>query len=111
MIDPYGYLDTTWDFNDNTEGFICRFMGVECWHPDDIRVSNLELPNMGLKGQFPPGIENCTSLSRLVLSRNELQGPIPSDISKRLPPYITYLDLSTTTFLVKSHQVLPIYLS
>ncbi|XP_034924105.1 probably inactive leucine-rich repeat receptor-like protein kinase At5g48380 [Populus alba] len=97
MIDPYGYFNTTWDFNNNTEGFICRFRGVECWHPDENRVLNLALSNMGLKGQFPPGIENCTSLIGLDLSRNELQGPIPSDIYKRLP-YITYLDLSYNSF-------------
>ena len=97
MIDPYGYFNTTWDFNNNTEGFICRFRGVECWHPDENRLLNLALSNMGFKGQFPPSIENCTSLAGLDLSRNELQGPIPSDIYKRLP-YITYLDLSFNNF-------------
>nr|XP_034889417.1 probably inactive leucine-rich repeat receptor-like protein kinase At5g48380 [Populus alba] len=97
MIDPYGSLNTTWDFSNNTEGFICRFMGVDCWHPDENRVLNIRLSALGLKGQFPPGIENCKSLTGLDLSRNELQGPIPADISKRLS-YITNLDLSYNNF-------------
>ena len=93
MIDPNGYLNTTWDFSNNTEGFICRFMGVECWHPDENRVLNIRLPDLGLKGQFPLGLQKCTSLTGLDLSHNELQGPIPSDISKSVQ-YITSLDLS-----------------
>jgi hypothetical protein len=97
MIDPYGYLNTTWHLNNNTEGFICRFMGVHCWHPDESRVLNIRLSDLGLKGQFPLGLENCTSLTGLDLSYNKLQGPIPSDIYKRLP-YITYLDLSFNNF-------------
>ncbi|KAJ6859732.1 inactive leucine-rich repeat receptor-like protein kinase [Populus alba x Populus x berolinensis] len=97
MIDPNGYLNTTWNFNNNTEGFFCGFMGVECWHPDENRVLNLRLSGLGLMGQFPLGLQSCTSLTGLDLSRNELQGPIPSDISKRLP-YITNLDLSYNNF-------------
>eukprot|EP00258_Populus_trichocarpa_P028919 XP_024444938.1 probably inactive leucine-rich repeat receptor-like protein kinase At5g48380 [Populus trichocarpa] len=97
MIDPNNYLNTTWNFDNKTEGFICRFMGVDCWHPDENRVLNLRLSDLGLMGQFPPGIQKCTSLTGLDLSHNELQGPIPSDISKRLP-YITNLDLSFNNF-------------
>ncbi|KAI5557910.1 hypothetical protein BDE02_17G003200, partial [Populus trichocarpa] len=96
LEDPYNHF-SSWDFANQTEGFICRFAGVDCWKPEESRVLNLALSNMGLKDQFPPGIENCTSLTGLDLSRNELQGPIPSDISKRLP-YITNLDLSFNNF-------------
>ncbi|XP_010242454.2 PREDICTED: probably inactive leucine-rich repeat receptor-like protein kinase At5g48380 [Nelumbo nucifera] len=52
---------------------------------------------MGLKGQFPKGIENCTSLTGLDLSSNNLSGPVPLDISKRLP-FVTTLDLSSNDF-------------
>ncbi|KAM3739120.1 hypothetical protein ACB098_08G001900 [Castanea mollissima] len=52
---------------------------------------------MGLKGKFPRGIENCTSMTGLDLSSNKLSGPIPSDISQKLP-YITSLDLSSNSF-------------
>ncbi|KAJ7950594.1 Receptor-like kinase [Quillaja saponaria] len=94
LEDPYNYLHTSWNFNNKTEGFICRFAGVDCWHPDENRVLNLKLSNMGLKGQFPSGIENCSSLTGLDLSSNELSGTIPSNISK-LVKFVTNLDLSS----------------
>uniref|UniRef100_M1CMI4 ATP binding protein n=2 Tax=Solanum tuberosum TaxID=4113 RepID=M1CMI4_SOLTU len=52
---------------------------------------------MGLKGEFPRGIENCTSITSLDLSSNELYGTIPSDISKLIRFTIT-LDLSSNQF-------------
>ncbi|KAM4082690.1 hypothetical protein ACJW30_08G001500 [Castanea mollissima] len=97
LEDPYNYLNSSWDFNNNTEGFICKFTGVECWHPDENKVLNIRLSDMGLKGKFPRGIENCTSMTGLDLSSNKLSGPIPSDISQKLP-YITSLDLSSNSF-------------
>jgi hypothetical protein len=27
LEDPYNYLNSSWDFNNNTEGFICKFTG------------------------------------------------------------------------------------
>jgi len=36
LEDPNNYLTSSWNFNNKTEGFICRFNGVECWHPDEI---------------------------------------------------------------------------
>ncbi|KAK1295198.1 inactive leucine-rich repeat receptor-like protein kinase [Acorus calamus] len=97
LKDPNNYLSSTWNFNNNTEGFICRFNGVDCWHPDENRVLNIHLSNMGLQGQFPLGLENCSSMTGLDLSSNDLSGPIPSDISKRIP-YVTSLDLSNNGF-------------
>ena len=96
LEDPYNYL-RSWNFNNNTEGFICRFNGVECWDPRKNRVSNLKLSNMGLKGQFPRAIQNCSSLVGLDLSINKLSGTIPGDISTLLP-YVTSLDLSSNDF-------------
>ncbi|CAL5195379.1 unnamed protein product [Lathyrus oleraceus] len=96
-IDPNNYLTSSWNFNNKTEGFICRFTGVECWHPDENRVLNLKLSNMGLKGQFPRGIVNCSSLTGLDLSVNGLSGTIPVDISSLLN-YVTSLDLSSNEF-------------
>ena len=52
---------------------------------------------MGLRGQFPRDIRNCSSLTGLDLSNNELSGPLPSDISF-LFPFITSLDLSGNKF-------------
>ncbi|XP_061359187.1 probably inactive leucine-rich repeat receptor-like protein kinase At5g48380 [Gastrolobium bilobum] len=97
LQDPNNYLGSSWNFNNNTEGFICRFNGVECWHPDENRVLNLKMSNMGLKGQFPPGIINCSSLTGLDFSSNKLSGTIPVNIST-LIPYVTSLDLSSNEF-------------
>ncbi|XWS36638.1 hypothetical protein CRYUN_Cryun20dG0102500 [Craigia yunnanensis] len=95
--DPFNYLSSSWNFNNNTEGFICRFTGVECWHPDENKVLNIRLSDMGLKGKFPQGIINCSSMTGLDLSSNKFYGIIPSDISKLLR-YVTSLDLSSNNF-------------
>ncbi|QCD76641.1 protein brassinosteroid insensitive 1 [Vigna unguiculata] len=91
-------LLSSWDFESNTEGGICRFSGVECSsnYVED-RVISLWLFNMGLKGQFPGCVEDFTWLQTLILSHNELSGYIPNDISAKLP-YLTTLDLSNNYF-------------
>ncbi|KAL5576308.1 hypothetical protein UlMin_018007 [Ulmus minor] len=94
--DPFEQL-SSWNFDNKTEGFICKFVGVDCWHPDENRVLNLRLPDMGLQGKFPRGIKNCSSLTGLDLSNNQLSGTIPSDIA-RLLPFVTSLDLSNNKF-------------
>ncbi|CAL5440283.1 unnamed protein product [Camellia sinensis] len=96
LEDPFMYL-SSWNFDNHTEGFICKFAGIDCWHPDENKVLNIRLSDMALKGPFPPGLANCTSLTGLDLSSNELFGTIPSDIS-RLIPKITALDLSSNNF-------------
>ncbi|KAF5936312.1 hypothetical protein HYC85_027441 [Camellia sinensis] len=96
LEDPFMYL-SSWNFDNLTEGFICKFTGIDCWHPDENKVLNIHLSDMALKGPFPRGIENCTYLTGLDLSSNELFGTIPSDIS-RLIPKITALDLSSNNF-------------
>ncbi|XP_021650482.2 probably inactive leucine-rich repeat receptor-like protein kinase At5g48380 isoform X2 [Hevea brasiliensis] len=83
LQDPNNYL-ISWNFNNNTEGFICRFTGIDCWHPDENKVINIRLSDMGLKGNFPRGIQKCTSLTGLDFSSNRLSGSIPSDISNFL---------------------------
>ncbi|KAL6981598.1 hypothetical protein U1Q18_023225, partial [Sarracenia purpurea var. burkii] len=74
------------------------FTGVECWHAMENKVMSIQLSNFGLTGEFPPGISNCTSLTALNLSSNNLFGPIPLDIWK-LIPYVTSLDLSSNNLL------------
>ncbi|XP_070047444.1 probably inactive leucine-rich repeat receptor-like protein kinase At5g48380 [Nicotiana tomentosiformis] len=96
LQDPFNSLDS-WDFSNSTEGFICRFIGIECWHPDENKVLNIMLSKMGLIGEFPRGIQNCTSLTGLNISNNNLYGTIPSDISVILE-HVTTLDLSNNTF-------------
>ncbi|XP_049412778.1 probably inactive leucine-rich repeat receptor-like protein kinase At5g48380 [Solanum stenotomum] len=97
LIDPSNILNSTWKFDNQTEGFICKFRGIQCWNDDETRVLFISLPDMGLIGEFPPGIQNCTSLTSLNLSNNELYGTIPSDISK-LFVYAVDIDLSSNLF-------------
>lgn len=95
--DPLKILNTTWKFDNLTEGFICKFAGIQCWHPDETRVLSISLPDMGLKGKFPRGLKNCTSITSLDLSSNALHGSIPSDISKIIG-FMVLLDLSSNNF-------------
>ncbi|VFQ86342.1 unnamed protein product [Cuscuta campestris] len=93
LKDPKGFL-SNWDFSNNTEGSICRFTGIDCWHIDESKVLNIRLPYMELKGSFPLGLQNCSALTGLDLSNNQINGPIPSNISKILG-FVTTLDLSS----------------
>ncbi|GMG99960.1 hypothetical protein Nepgr_001800 [Nepenthes gracilis] len=97
LQDPNNYLTYSWDFTNETEGSICNFAGIDCWHQQENRVLNIKLVDMGLKGQFPLGIVNCTSLTTLDLSDNSLNGSIPSNISKFVP-YASTLSLSHNDF-------------
>ncbi|XAR58799.1 Non-specific serine/threonine protein kinase [Bertholletia excelsa] len=96
LEDPLNYL-SSWDFDNKTEGFICRFTGVECWHPEENKVLSISLSDMGLKGVFPQGLKSCAALTSLDLSSNKLYGSIPDDISDILK-YVTTLDLSFNNF-------------
>ncbi|XP_058094037.1 probably inactive leucine-rich repeat receptor-like protein kinase At5g48380 [Magnolia sinica] len=96
LNDTNGYL-SSWDFNNKTEGSICKFNGIECWHNDENKVLNIRLSNMGLKGRFPVALKNCTSMTGLDLSTNDLFGPLPDNIGSIIP-YVTTLDLSYNNF-------------
>ncbi|GAB4835335.1 hypothetical protein Ancab_000246 [Ancistrocladus abbreviatus] len=95
LLDPRNSLTYSWNFKNTTEGSICNFAGIDCWHPDESRVLNIKLSDMGLslKGPFPRGLKNCTSMTGLDLSNNYINGSLPSDIGE-LIPYVTRLDLS-----------------
>ncbi|KAK6940397.1 hypothetical protein RJ641_029928 [Dillenia turbinata] len=97
VLDTYGYLNSSWNFHNSTEGFICKFTGIDCWHPDENKVLNIRLSDMGLKGLFPRGIKNCSSLTGLDLSNNKFYGEIPSDISA-IVEYVVSFDLSSNNF-------------
>ncbi|KAL2508135.1 putative inactive leucine-rich repeat receptor-like protein kinase [Forsythia ovata] len=95
LEDPLNYINSSWNFDDSSsEGFICKFIGIDCWHPDENRVLNIRLGDMGLKGEFPLGVAGCLSLTGLDLSNNKIYGNIPNNISKLLE-YVTSLDLSS----------------
>ncbi|XP_073050594.1 probably inactive leucine-rich repeat receptor-like protein kinase At5g48380 [Primulina eburnea] len=94
LEDPLNNLRYSWNFNNSTEGYICRFSGIECWHENENKVLNIKLVDMGLKGEFPQGIVNCSSLTGLDISNNNIYGNIPNNISN-LITYVTTLDLSS----------------
>ncbi|XP_058092499.1 probably inactive leucine-rich repeat receptor-like protein kinase At5g48380 [Magnolia sinica] len=96
LTDPNGSL-SSWVFDNTTEGFICKFVGIECQYPDESKVHNIRLLNMGLKGRFPLALKNCTSMRVLDLSNNELSGTLPPDIGEIIP-YVKILDLSYNNF-------------
>ncbi|XP_031405163.1 probably inactive leucine-rich repeat receptor-like protein kinase At5g48380 [Punica granatum] len=95
--DPYQYLNSTWNFKNNSKGAICSFTGVECWHPDDNKVLSIKLGSMNLKGPFPLGLANCTSLTGLDLSNNDFWGPLPANMLKFVG-FLTTLVLSSNNF-------------
>ncbi|KAJ6358338.1 hypothetical protein OIU76_000110 [Salix suchowensis] len=96
LVDTHNYLNS-WKFENVTEGSICTFLGVECWHPFENRVLNIRLADLGLKGRFPLGLANCTSITGIDLSSNELFGSIPQNISE-IVVFATSLDLSSNNF-------------
>ncbi|KAL5990765.1 hypothetical protein ACLOJK_011669 [Asimina triloba] len=96
LNDSNDYL-SSWVFTNKTEGFICQFNGIECWHFDENKVLNVRLSNMGLRGSFPRAFKNCTSMTGLDLSGNELSGALPEEIG-RIIPFVTSLDLSYNHF-------------
>lgn len=96
MEDPENFL-SSWNFSTTSQGFVCSFVGIECWHPDENRVLNINLADLGLKGELPVELANCTSLTGLDLSGNLLFGTLPTNISEILP-FVTSLDLSSNNF-------------
>ncbi|KAI4351545.1 hypothetical protein L6164_005902 [Bauhinia variegata] len=92
LKDPQGKLHS-WRFDNTTVGFICEFVGVSCWNPQENRIINLELREMELSGQVPESLKYCKNLQKLDLGSNDLSGTIPSEICSWLP-FLTQLDLS-----------------
>ncbi|RVW70192.1 leucine-rich repeat receptor-like protein kinase [Vitis vinifera] len=95
--DPFGSLNT-WSFDNIGIGDICMLNGIACWSYFTDRVQTIQLQGLGLKGKFPQGIRNCTSLTTLDLSNNNFFGPIPSNINQ-LIPYVRVLNLSYNKIL------------
>ncbi|XP_051134461.1 probably inactive leucine-rich repeat receptor-like protein kinase At5g48380 isoform X2 [Andrographis paniculata] len=109
--DPLDSL-SSWNFSNTTEGYICKFNGVECWNDGENRIINIKLSDMGLRGEFPQGISNCHSMTGLDLSRNNITGTIPNDISKlltgRIPPEIGLLPRITTFTVTRNRLTGPV---
>lgn len=96
LQDPQGSF-SLWNFANSSRGFICNFVGVSCWNDQENRPITLSLQNLGLSGTVPSSLQYCHSLQNLVLSGNNLSGPIPAEICTWLP-YLVTLDLSNNQF-------------
>ncbi|KAJ7000318.1 probable inactive receptor kinase At1g27190 [Populus alba] len=96
FTDPLGRL-TSWAFNNNSVGYICKLNGVSCWNEKENRIISLQLPLFQLSGKLPESLKYCHSLTTLDLSNNDLSGPIPPEICNWLP-YVVTLDLSGNKF-------------
>lgn len=94
--DPNSYL-SNWNWNNNSQGSLCSFVGVQCWNNQENKVLSLKLDQAGLSGAFPSGLKGCASLTTLSLSGNAFSGSIPSNICEQVP-YVTVLDLSDNSF-------------
>ncbi|XP_058080181.1 probable inactive receptor kinase At1g27190 [Magnolia sinica] len=92
LTDPQNRLD--WNFDNNTVGFICQFVGATCWNERENRLIDLRLPSMSLGGHIPEPLQYCRSITTLDLSDNSLTGTIPPRICDWLP-YLVVLDLSS----------------
>ncbi|KAH0708317.1 hypothetical protein KY284_009744 [Solanum tuberosum] len=55
LQDPCNSLGS-WDFSNVTEGFICQFRGIECWHDYENKVMNIRLSDSGLVGSYKQDI-------------------------------------------------------
>ncbi|KAL0925559.1 hypothetical protein M5K25_003909 [Dendrobium thyrsiflorum] len=89
--DPDGHL--AWNFSNTTVGFVCNFVGVGCWNPQENRILSLSLTLMSLTGSIPSALQFCSGVTTLDLSGNSLTGPIPPDLCEWIP-YLVKLDLS-----------------
>ncbi|CAG7868850.1 unnamed protein product [Brassica rapa] len=96
LQDPKAHL-SNWIFGNYSEGYICKFFGVECWGSEQNRVLSINLGGYGLKGEFPSGVTLCTSMESLNLTGNNLYGIIPSEFFSFIP-YLVTLDLSHNNF-------------
>ncbi|XP_061372198.1 inactive LRR receptor-like serine/threonine-protein kinase BIR2 [Gastrolobium bilobum] len=93
LKDPLNHL-ASWQFNNNTVGFICSFTGVTCWNERENRVYGLNLQQMNLSGQIPKSLEYCgKNLQNLNLGSNSITSEIPSEICTWMP-FLVSLDLS-----------------
>ncbi|XP_059451370.1 inactive LRR receptor-like serine/threonine-protein kinase BIR2 [Corylus avellana] len=93
LNDPLERL-SSWNFDNTSAGFICKFVGVACWDKRENRIISLELRNMKLSGTAPAeSLKYCGSMQTLDLSLNNLSGTIPQETCNWLPFLVT-LDLS-----------------
>ncbi|XP_042491847.1 probable LRR receptor-like serine/threonine-protein kinase At3g47570 [Macadamia integrifolia] len=73
--DPYGTLSS---WNDSIH--FCNWVGIECGHRHQQRVTRLVLEGHGLGGNISPSIGNLTFLHFFSIANNSFHGKIPQEI-------------------------------
>ncbi|CAN1262354.1 LRR receptor-like serine/threonine-protein kinase FEI 1 [Linum perenne] len=63
-----------------TDASPCQWTGISC-HPNDDRVTSINLPYMQLGGIISSSIGKLTRLQRLALHQNSLHGVIPNELT------------------------------
>ncbi|GLJ27805.1 hypothetical protein SUGI_0545670 [Cryptomeria japonica] len=91
LTDPKQSL-FTWHFGNTSQGFICNFVGVQCWHNNENKVLSVKVPGIYLSGRLPSGLKYCGRMTNLDLSSNNLSDTIPNGLCK------WQIDLSSNHF-------------
>ncbi|XP_052179632.1 receptor kinase-like protein Xa21 [Diospyros lotus] len=75
--DPNGILANNW----STATSICNWTGVSC-SMNPLRVTALNIPEMGLRGTIPPDVGNLSFLAHFNISNNNFHGLLPSELAR-----------------------------
>lgn len=94
--DPQNSL-STWDSTLTDGASVCDWNGVICMHEKGNDVQELNLRNLGLRGSFPRGLENCSVLQKVDLANNEFSSVIPTTLCQDVKNLVQ-LDLSNNRF-------------
>ncbi|XP_057435904.1 MDIS1-interacting receptor like kinase 2-like isoform X2 [Lotus japonicus] len=82
-------LLSTWTGSDP-----CKWRGIQC--DKSSSISRISLANYGLKGPVPRSLKNCSSIIRLRIEKNQIEGDIAQDFG--VYPDLEIIDLSDNKF-------------
>ncbi|KAL4637521.1 hypothetical protein ACB092_03G082500 [Castanea dentata] len=74
--DPHKILATNW----STSTSVCNWIGITCG-AKHLRVTALNLSDMGLTGTIAPHVGNLSSLSHLSFENNSFHGSLPNELA------------------------------
>ncbi|KAM4108678.1 hypothetical protein ACB094_03G063100 [Castanea mollissima] len=74
--DPHKILATNW----STSTSVCNWIGITCG-AKHLRVTALNLSNMGLTGTIAPHVGNLSLLSHLSFENNSFHGSLPNELA------------------------------
>lgn len=77
--DPYNILANNWTTANGVANSVCSWTGVACG-ARHLRVTALDISDMGLRGSIPTDIGNLTFLVYLNMSSNFFHGSLPKEL-------------------------------